>query len=309
MIASDRIAGYERKYDSDDVMLARVPQRAFGDTTWVRLALKGCLEHLAPAIKSGKSQRVANAVRAITHAPSPEQVDDVIGAACDSLLTEAYARRDSRLITNVAMARPVIDAVISELRDRSQREAIAPGMLRETVDTYLQLIALVDKRLADRLDAVGEFAARVAAAMHLAPAEQLEIELAGRLHDVGTLALPGLGQNAESLERSPRVGAAFLNSVPSLAQLAPIVRSYHERFDGRGFPDGISGAEIPLASRVISVAVAFVELVNGSAAREAMLPNAACHELAVRSGSEFDPDVVTATLHLLRYRQRTHRSA
>ena len=89
-----------------------------------------------------------------------------------------------------------------------------------------------------------------------------------------------------------------------MAHLAPIVRSHHERYDGHGYPDGLQGDEIPLASRIISVAAAFVDLITASAQFEAMLPNDACRELAVRAGTEFDPDVVTATLHLLHFRQR-----
>jgi HD-GYP domain-containing protein (c-di-GMP phosphodiesterase class II) len=96
----------------------------------------------------------------------------------------------------------------------------------------------------------------------------------------------------------------FLSGIPSLAHLAPIVHAHHERYDGHGFPDGLHGDEIPVAARIISVAAAFVDLVTPSSPFEAMLPNDACRELAVRAGTEFDPTVVSATLHLLNFRQR-----
>src|SRR5208337_1451875 len=91
---------------------------------------------------------------------------------------------------------------------------------------------------------------------------------------------------AEALEQHPAIGEAFLRSVPSLAHLAPIVRSHHERFDGRGYPDGLSGDEIPLASRIIGVAAAFVDLVSLSPGRESVLPATACRKLAAGSGTE-----------------------
>jgi HD-GYP domain-containing protein (c-di-GMP phosphodiesterase class II) len=309
MIASNRFAGYAPQVDAEKSALARVPERTFADSAWVTLALKSCMQYLSPAIRSGKPHRIANAVRAIAHAPTAEQVGDVIGAACDSMLAEAYAVRDVRLISNVASARSVIGTVIADLHERSERQGVAPTLLRETVTAYVQIVALLNNRLAERLDAVGILAARIASAMGLPASALLEIELAGRLHDIGTLTVPGTTCTDYPIEDHPSIGASLIESVPSLAHLATIVRSHHEHFSGGGYPEGLIGAEIPLAARVISVAATFVDLVTGSPAREAMLPNAACHEIALRSGSEFDPDVVTATLHLLRYRQRTHRSA
>jgi HD-GYP domain-containing protein (c-di-GMP phosphodiesterase class II) len=309
MIASNEFASFATRRNADKV-LARIPQRAFGDTAWITLAIKSCAEHLAPAIASGKPHEIANAVRAIAHAPTLEQLDDVIGAACDAAISEAYAVRDTRMISNVASARSVIGTVISEIRERQERDVVAPAVIRETVDGYVKMVALLDKGMAERLDAVGNLAARIASTMHQSPAAILAIELAGRLHDLGSLALPGSARAADTLEqRNPVVGEAFIRSVPSLAHLAPIVRSHRERFDGTGYPDGLQGAEIPLASRIISVAAAFVDLVTDSPARAAVLPYDACHELSLSAGSRFDPEVVAATLHLLRVRQRTNRSA
>jgi HD-GYP domain-containing protein (c-di-GMP phosphodiesterase class II) len=292
-----------------DEVLARVPQRAFGHTTWVTLALKGCADHLAPAIASGKSRRIADAIRAIAHAPTPEQVDDVVGAACDTMLSKAYAVRDSRLIANVTGARTIIGRVIGEMRERAELDAVAPAMLRETVDGHVKIVGLVNERLAERLDSVGRLAARIGSVMRLPAPAVLEIELAGRLHDIGTLALPGTTSAADAFDRHAIAGEVFLLGIPSLAHLAPIVRSHHERFDGRGYPDGLRGAEIPLASRIISVAAAFVDLVTESAAQKAVLANDACHQLTLGAGAQFDPDVVAATLDLLNFRRRANRSA
>lgn len=308
MIASDGFAGFERRRNAARPTLRDVPQRSFGDTGWVTLALQNCIEHLTPAIRSGKPHNIASAVRAIAHAPTPEQVEDVVGAACDTVLAQAYAVRDTRSIANVATARPIVEAVVSELRERCQRDALAPELLRETVDTYVRIVGLLDKHAAQRLDAVGNLAVRIGSTLRQAPSVLLDIELAGRLHDIGMLGLSA-ACGVEALEQHPAIGETFLKSVPSLAHLAPVVRSHHERFDGRGYPDGLSGDEIPLPSRIIGVAAAFVDLVSLSPARESVLPATACRKLAAASGTEFDPHVVDATLHLLRYRQRTRRSA
>jgi HD-GYP domain-containing protein (c-di-GMP phosphodiesterase class II) len=218
------------------------------------------------------------------------------------MLAEAYAGRDSRLVSNVVSARKVIADVVSEVHERSERDAHAPALLRETVETYVRIVGLLDQRIAQRLEAVGNLAARIGSAMHLPAPVLFDIELAGRLHDIGALA-------TGAVEERPVAGEAFLRSVPSLAYLAPIVRSQHERFDGSGYPDGLAREAIPLASRIISVAAAFVDLVTESGSRESVLPATACRKLAAAAGTQFDPKVVAATHHLLRFRQRTNRSA
>ena len=308
MIASNEFASYVLQRKTDKA-LARVPQRACGDTAWVAIALQSSTQYLAPAIASGNPHRIANAARAIAHPPTAEQVNDVIGAACEAVLSDAYANGDADLIANVAGARSVIGTVISEIRERSDRERIAPAVLRETVNGYIQIVALLNEPLAERLDAVGRLAARIGSAMHLPASTVLDIEFAGRLHDIGALSLPGTTGSADASEPQSIAGETFLRNIPSLAHLALIVRSQAERFDGLGKPDGLRGAEIPLASRIISVAAAFINLMTESPMQPAALPYDACHELSLAAGTRFDPDVVTATLHLLRVRQLTNRSA
>ena len=308
MIASQGWSRPRRRRTAAGAAAAAVPLRAFGDTAWVTLALESCRQHLGPAIQSGQPHRIANAVLAVAHAPTVEQVDDVVGAACDTMLAEAYAARDSRLVSNVANARPIVETVLDELRERRQRDALAPAILRETVDGYLHLIGLLDKRAAQRLEAVGNLAVRIGYAMHQSSSVLLDIELAGRLHGIGMLA-PETARSSEDAVRHSVVGETFLKGVPALAHLARLVRSYEERFDGLGFPDGLSGDEIPIASRIIAVAATFVDLITDSAAHEAVLPATACRKLAAAGGTRFDPRVVSATLQLLRFRQRTNRSA
>jgi HD-GYP domain-containing protein (c-di-GMP phosphodiesterase class II) len=316
MIASTQFGGYTRRGTAEEA-LARVPEVAFGDTDWVRRAVQACAEYLKPAIASGKAYRIANAVRAVTHTPSSQQLDAVIGAVCDSLLAEAYAGRNGRMIGNLADARHVIDEVLADVRDRDLRAAADPGRHRELVDGYVRLVALHDACLAERLDATGTLAARIAGSLKLSPALVLDVELAGRLSDVGMINVPStrakrdLPSKREGRRRSRHVerSAAFVQTLPVLSHLAAIVRSHHERYDGSGYPDGLRGDEIPLESRIIGVAAAFTDRVMAGTRAEALPPDEACSELASGAGSAFDPAVVTATLHLLQFRRRTNRSA
>jgi response regulator RpfG family c-di-GMP phosphodiesterase len=304
MFASPQIGDHADPITTNEP-LARVPARTFGETDWVSLALQNCAAYLEPAIASGKPYRIAQAIRAIAHVPTAEQVDDVVGAVCDHLLAEAYTNRNARTITGVADARPVIRTVLEELNERSARAALAPAMLQETIDGFVRMAGLADKRLADRLDSVGHLASRIAAAMHLPRSVVLATEFAGRLHDIGfTSGTQERGSTTHAI-----AGEAFIRDTPAIAHLAPIVRSHRERFDGTGLPDGLRGDEIPLESRIIGVAATFVDLITETPRRQALSPHDACDELAAGVRTSFDPDVITATLHLLRYRQRTTRSA
>ena len=304
MIASTHLDEHAGRSLTEEA-LDRLLDRTFGANDWVTLALQSCERYLEPAIASGKPHRIANALRAIAHAPTPEQVDDVIDSVCDTLLAQAYSTRNAKMIGSLADVRTVILDVMTELNERSERDAVEPARLRESVDGLVRMAALADKRLGDRLDAVGSLAARIAAAMHLSHDVVLDTEFAARLHDVGLVSMP----KDRSHKTHAVIGETFVASTPAIAHLAPLVRSHHERFDGLGFPDGLHAGEIPLPARIIGVAATFVELVTGTPRHKPLTPHDACLEVSAHSGSRFDPAVVTALLQLLHFRQQTNRTA
>jgi two-component system cell cycle response regulator len=85
----------------------------------------------------------------------------------------------------------------------------------------------------------------------------------------------------------------------ALARVARYVRSSHERYDGRGYPDGLAGEEIPIESRVVSVCDAFSAMTTDRPYRHAMSIDAALAELHASAGTQFDPRVVGALEHVL----------
>ena len=84
------------------------------------------------------------------------------------------------------------------------------------------------------------------------------------------------------------------NAVPELAESAPAIRHYHERFDGTGYPQGLKGNLIPLEARIIAVADAYTNLTTETTSRRALTPQEALRELLQLVNTEFDPDVVNA---------------
>jgi two-component system cell cycle response regulator len=167
---------------------------------------------------------------------------------------------------------------------------------RQSSDVLLRALAEHDSELGLHLDAT---------AMRLGLAEE-EVEATRQtalLHDVGKVAIPDeiLGKPEpldESewafIKRHTIIGERIISAAPSLAAIAKLVRSTHERYDGNGYPDGLAGNEIPLIARIVAVCDAYHAMIVSRPYRAARNRSAAITELRHCSGTQFDPLVVEA---------------
>jgi putative nucleotidyltransferase with HDIG domain len=139
--------------------------------------------------------------------------------------------------------------------------------------------------------------------MGLPGSEQQLAHLCGLVHDIGKVGLPaGLLekpgplslQERRLMEEHPVIGQKILEKVDGYEAIASIVRHHHERIDGHGYPDGLDGAEIPLISRILSVADAYDAMTSDRPYRDAMAPQVARLRLGQAVGSQFDTSVVAA---------------
>jgi HD-GYP domain-containing protein (c-di-GMP phosphodiesterase class II) len=156
---------------------------------------------------------------------------------------------------------------------------------------------------------VSELAARIAVRLRLSD-ELVELtRLAGSLHDLGKLAIPeeilrkpGPLSEAERLvlERHPQIGYRMLESL-GVDPLAEWVLHHHERWDGAGYPDGLSGEQIPLGARIIFVADAYDAMTSDRVYRARLTDEEAVAELERCAGTQFDPAVVAALAEELGY--------
>jgi putative nucleotidyltransferase with HDIG domain len=168
------------------------------------------------------------------------------------------------------------------------------------------LVAALDERdgyTARHSQAVVTTAATIGLAMGMDQAEVEELEVAALLHDVGKVHVPDAILNKpgsltpeefEVMARHPVWGAEMLTHVPGLELVAAIVRFHHERWDGGGYPDSLSGRRIPLASRIIAVCDSHNAMTSDRPYRKAMSGRAARSILRSGAGRQFDPAVVTA---------------
>lgn len=183
------------------------------------------------------------------------------------------------------------------------RRAELAGSVASQVDALATALSVWDGQTRRHSDTVVELARKTGARMGLDPIELLELELAALLHDVGKLRVPRellrkpapLSEPEERLMRNhPVWGAELVSGVPGLQAVALIVRHHHEWVDGSGYPSGLSGVRIPVASRIMAVCDAYGAMTEARPYREQREPHAALAELRELAGDQFDPAVVDA---------------
>ena len=196
-------------------------------------------------------------------------------------------------------------------------EEIAP-LVREraaSADTQLatllglaEALDLRDSGTADHCRTVGRYCSVIAEQMGLSPDRVKRVETAGILHDVGKIGLPDEilrkpGKLTEEewrpLRRHPEIGARILSD-EAFADIRDWIVAHHERLDGKGYPRGLAGEEIPLEARIIAVADAYEAMTSHRVYRPAVSPEAARSELLACAGTQFDPMIVAAFVSALR---------
>jgi diguanylate cyclase (GGDEF)-like protein len=157
-------------------------------------------------------------------------------------------------------------------------------------------------------DQVADLATRTAERLALPASVVLRCTLGGWLHDVGKAAVPAhvtdkpgpLDEDEWRLMRThPAVGEDIVRRVPALRDAAAAVRHHHERYDGRGYPDGLAGAAIPIEARIVAAADAYSAMTAERVYSAARSPDEAAAELRRSAGSHLDPAVVAALLDVL----------
>ncbi len=175
---------------------------------------------------------------------------------------------------------------------------------RGTVALLSDVIEFDDPYTATHSRSITDLVQTVALEMGVKEADSQELEFAALLHDVGKISIPKevlnkpaklTNEEYELIKTHTLEGQFMLDRVGGLlARVGETVRSCHERWDGTGYPDGLVGAQIPLASRIVFCCDAFDAMTTDRVYRPAISTEAALDELVAHSGSQFDPDVVVA---------------
>ena len=194
---------------------------------------------------------------------------------------------------------------LADKRMYSYKDSGRTSASTQTRDLALQVVAVHEPELHKHAENVAELAAGVARRLDLPEEQLVEVVRAAELHDIGKVAIPfSILHKAGPLDehewalmaRHPTIGARVLSAAPALSRVAEIVSSTHERYDGTGYPLGLAGEEIPLASRIVFVCDSYDAMVSKCPYGQAKSEQDALAELRRCAGSQFDPRVVEAFL-------------
>jgi HD-GYP domain-containing protein (c-di-GMP phosphodiesterase class II) len=176
--------------------------------------------------------------------------------------------------------------------------------IRDTIESLADAIERRDRYTANHSTRVAGYTRAMLEELPDIPDQLAQtIIAAARVHDVGkvgikdsTLLKPGPLTTEERLDLQLHtvVGAEIVSRIADYRLCAAIIRHHHERWDGAGYPDGLSGDDIPIGSRIICVADAFDAMTSDRPYRRAMSAEAAIEEVRRNSGSQFDPKIVGA---------------
>jgi len=182
-------------------------------------------------------------------------------------------------------------------------EKLKAGFLT-SIKVFSNLIELSEGTRSGHSRRVADLSRRTAVKIGLDRVAAQDVMLAGLLHDIGKIGLPDALlakpaslMNAEEqaqFKRHPQKGESALMALDSLRSAARLLRSHHERYDGRGYPDGLGGADVPLGARILAVANDYDGLQIGSLSAKRLSSAEALAFLQMERGKRYDPQVVDA---------------
>jgi HD-GYP domain-containing protein (c-di-GMP phosphodiesterase class II) len=260
--------------------------------------------------------RILDTIPYADRLPFREIWRDYVGVAqFDAMLTPVAiavtlaAANDPLILLAIA---PIVLMLETFARERSERYAKALELQRAYRGTVMLLSDVVefeDQYTAEHSRSVVDLAHAVAEELNTDPRERQTLEFAAMLHDVGKIAIPKEILNKPAkltddefavMKKHTIEGQYMLDRVGGLlGSVGEIVRSCHERWDGKGYPDGLKGEEIPLPARIVFACDAYNAMTTDRVYRPAMSRDDAVSELTVNAGTQFDPRVVEALCRVI----------
>lgn len=233
----------------------------------------------------------------------------LMGSLClGSRQAQAYGQDDREMLEELANQMAVALSNDLAFEEVSRKENQLETAFSESLRIWVQGWESRYPHTRGHSERVSRFARRAAQQMGLSEPQIKGIEMAGRLHDIGLATVPDevmlrVGNlsvaDRSTLERHPEAGADMLRISPIFADIVPIVLSHHERWDGRGYPRGLKGEEIPAGGRVLAIAEDFSLVSMHMPFRAAFTPEETRSFLEKGSGTRYDPRALEAFLRVL----------
>lgn len=239
---------------------------------------------------------------------------------CECLVDSIYENANSKLVNNISISvsigchtRSNYDISVRDMFIRAENNMFknkvleSQSMRHNTVTAIMKTLNEKNIREKNHSEQVSQISGKIAEAMKLSSRVVKKVEMAGLLHDIGKIVVrddllnkPGklTEEEYDEIKRHSEIGYQILKSVDSYASIADDILSHHERYDGQGYPRGLSGNEIPMIARIIAVADAYEAMISDRSYRKGMPKVQAIEEIKRCSGTQFDPEVVKTFLEI-----------
>ena len=221
---------------------------------------------------------------------------------------QGYYEKDDRFDQLELLVESCVKS-IKQLRTIREYQQNLSRAYMQTIETLRYVVETRDSETRGHSERVSGFGAVLAGEMGL-PSEQVEmIRIAGLFHDIGKIGVPDAillkngpltGKEYMQIKKHPAEGEKILSTYTPFQQLLPIIRGHHERIDGTGYPDRLSGNEICMGARVIAVADSFDAMATDRAYRPHLPKEIIIRELEKGKGTQFDPEIAQAMLNLIK---------
>ena len=247
----------------------------------------------------GKESIAKLSIRSIMCAPitSKERLIGLIYVDCDQA-THQFEDHDLQLLLAIAGQAGI--AI-----ENSKLFEDLHSLFLDTIKTLVAMIDAKDQYTRGHSERVCAISLLIADELNINKIEKETLRLAAILHDIGKIWIPEeilnkastlTAEELENIRKHPETGAKIIGNIKNLEEVVYGVRHHHERFDGKGYPDGLSGKQIPLMARILCVADSFDAMISNRPYRDAHGREKAISELKNGSGTQFDPEIVEAFL-------------
>jgi HD-GYP domain-containing protein (c-di-GMP phosphodiesterase class II) len=239
-----------------------------------------------------------------------ELADRVLGSVKEKGGNRVYSSKDAEVAKQLAGEAGQDNAGINEIKDKIEKLGKrSEQVIIEAITAYAKSVELKDCYTEDHVEKTVAYSVKIAVALGLSAEEVEKVRQGAMIHDLGKIGINEKILNKpsklnaaefEKMKAHTQVGTDIIRPIHSLRAIIPLIFYHHERWDGKGYPLGLKGSQIPLGARIIAIADVYKALTCDRPYREAYTQEEAVRLIKEGAGTQFDPKIVEVFLEIIK---------